>query len=269
MKKNGLGLGLRPVHYRDIIENKPAVDFFEIISENFMVDGGNPLVILEKILANYTVVLHGVSMSIGSAQDLNYEYLDSLKKLTDFTKTPYFTDHLCWGTIENAHLHDLLPIPYTEENANYLAEKAKIVQDYIGLPFGIENLSSYAEFKEGEMTEWEFLNHVVEKSGCHYMLDINNIYVSSENHNFNPYDYVDSIKWDRVLQCHIAGHERTPSGLIVDTHNHHVCDEVWDIYKYAWKKSEGFLTLLEWDSDFLSFDDTHAELLKAKTYQEN
>ena len=263
----GIGLGLRIPHYSYIFEHWPQVDFFEIISENFMVDGGPPISNLKKVLDKYPVVQHGVSLSIASSDHLNYNYLKKLKILTDMTKTPYFTDHLCWTAAHGINYHDLLPLPYTEEYANFIAEKAKIVQDYMNLPFGLENLSSYVSYNTSEITEWEFYNMVIQKSGCYYMLDINNVYVSSINHDFDPKDYIDSIDWSRVLQCHIAGHTKNEDGTILDTHDDYVCKEVWDLYAYAWERSGGFSTLLEWDDHFISFEKTWQEALKAKEFQ--
>ncbi len=266
-KIHGIGLGLRIPHFNSIFSSWPQVDFFEIISENFMVAGGAPLKNLERVLSHYPVVLHGVSLGIASADPFNWDYLKQLKDLVKRTQTPYFTDHLCWTVSNSISYHDLLPVPYTEKVIDYIAERAKIVQDYIGIPFGLENLSSYVAFKSSEMTEWEFVNQVIEKSGCSYMLDINNIYVSSVNHLFNPKDYVDSIDFSKVLQCHIAGHTRNSNGTILDTHDHPVCDEVWDLYAHAWKRSGGFATLLEWDDRIPTFEETYAEALKAKTFQ--
>ncbi len=264
----GIGVGLRVPHYPYIFEHKPSVDFFEIISENFMVDGGLPIKNLKKILDSYRVVQHGVSLNLGSTDSLDFEYLDRLKLLTDLTKTPYFTDHLCWSGVNGTAYHDLLPMPYTEENARYIAQRAQIVQDYIGLPFGIENLSSYISFTQSEMNEWEFYNLVISLSGCSYMLDINNIYVSAVNQGFDPKEYVDSIDFSKVTQVHIAGHTKNSNGTILDTHDDYVCQEVWNLYAYAWTKSQrGFSTLLEWDGNFIPFDETLREAKKAEQYQ--
>src|SRR3989338_7686953 len=173
--RKALGLGLRIPHYRHIFSEWPAVDFFEIISENFMGSAPLPRHNLEKILARYPVVLHGVSLGIASAAPLDRDYLQRLKRLAEFTRAPYFTDHLCWTTAHGIHHHDLLPFPYTERNARYVAEKARRVQDFVGIPFGLENLSSYMAFRESEMAEWEFYNLVVERSGCRYLFDVNNV----------------------------------------------------------------------------------------------
>lgn len=262
----GIGIGLRPEHFEEIFEKKPDIDWFEIISENYMVDGGKPLENLEKILERYPVVQHGVSLAIGSPDPLNFDYLKKLKALARKTKTPWISDHLCWGHMEGAHFHDLLPLPYTQEVIDYVAERARIVQDFLEVPFALENLSSYVSFKEDRMPEWEFYTSVVEKADIYMMLDVNNIYVSSRNHGFNPQDYYENIPIERVVQIHLAGH--TDYGdYVLDSHDHLVCDEVWKIYKEVYGKTQGVSTLLEWDDHFLSFEDTWKEALRAKQFQ--
>ncbi len=264
-----IGVGLRVAHYAEIFEKWPEVDFFEIISENYLELQGTPRKNLEKAMNRYPLVMHGVSMNLGSVDPLDWQYLKKLKILSRHTNAPYVTDHLCWTGVNGVNYHDLLPMPYTEKNARHFADRIKVVQDYLNVPFGIENLSSYVTFKSSEMNEWEFLNRVIELSGCHYMLDINNIYVSSINAGFNPDEYVKTIKWDRVLQCHIAGHTVKEDGSLIDTHDHPVCGDVWNLYARAWELSGGFDTLLEWDANFMSFKDTHQEALKARKYQQN
>ncbi len=189
----GIGIGLRIPHYNHILERKPVVDWFEIISENYMIDGGRPLAILDQILEQYRVVQHGVSMYFGSAEKLNREHLKRLKRLVKRTKTPWLSDHLCWGSVDGKYSHDLLPMPYTFEAAKLTARKVREVRDYLEVPIAVENVSSYAEFHVSEMTEWEFLNEVVERADCGILLDVNNIYVSSKNHSFNPFDYLNSV----------------------------------------------------------------------------
>lgn len=264
----GIGLGLRIPHYPYIFKHYPPVDFFEIISENFMVAGGPPLANLEKILERYKVVQHGVSLSIASCDPLNFEYLKKLKALTQTTKTPWFSDHLCWSSAHGTFYHDLLPLPYTAENAAYIAQKAAIVQDFIELPFALENLSSYVTFHSSQMTEWEFYRSIVEQANCYMLLDVNNVYVSSVNHQFNPYDYLEALPFERILQVHVAGHTKRANGSLLDTHDHPVKPEVWELYQYIVEKTGGVSTLLEWDDHFLSFEDTWAEALKAQTYIE-
>ncbi len=261
-------MGLRVPHYSYIFENHPPVDFFEIISENFMVDGGPPLDNLTRILESYRVVQHGVSMSIASSDPLDFDYLKRLKKLCEFTKTPWFSDHLCWTTAHGTHYHDLLPVPYTREYAKFIADKVRIVQDFMELPFAIENLSSYVSFSNSEMTEWEFYREVVERADAYMMLDVNNVFVSSINHQFDPIKYLEQIPYDRVAQVHVAGHTELPNGTVLDTHDNHVKEEVWELYRYVHSRTGGVSTILEWDADFLSFEETLAEAMIARKYQE-
>lgn len=264
----GIGVGLRVPHYSDIFQHKPNIDWFEIISENFMIDGGKPIENLERILERYPVVQHGVNLAIGSPDALDFDYLKRLKALAKKTKTPWISDHLCWGRLPGAHYHDLLPLPYTKEVVDYVAERARIVQDYLELPFALENLSSYVAYKQDEMPEWEFYTAVVEKADIYMMLDVNNIYVSSRNHGFQPRQYYSHLPLDRVLQIHLAGH--TDKGTyVVDTHDDYVRNEVWDIYAEVYPKTRGVSTLLEWDDNFLSFDATWKEALKAKQFQQS
>lgn len=263
----GIGIGLRIPHYEDIFRLQPDIDWFEIISENFMVDGGKPIAILDQILERYPVVQHGVSLAIGSPAPLDYDYLKQLKALTKRTKTPWVSDHLCWGRLPGAHYHDLLPLPYTKEVIDYVAEKARIVQDYLELPFALENLSSYVAFTQDQMPEWEFYSAIVEQADIYMMLDVNNIYVSSRNHGFDPHDYYKNIPMDKVLQIHLAGH-CDMGDYVLDTHDHPVRDEVWDLYAKIYPLTGGVSTLLEWDDNFLSFEETWTEALKAKQFQQ-
>lgn len=262
----GIGIGLRVPHYEDIFEKNPDIDWFEIISENFMVDGGKPLENLYRILERYPVVQHGVSLAIGSPDPLDFDYLKKLKALTRITKTPWVSDHLCWGKLPGAHYHDLLPLPYTKEVIDYVVERARIVQDYLELPFALENLSSYVAFRKDEMTEWEFYGTIVEKADISMMLDVNNIYVSSRNHGFNPKLYYESLPLDRVIQIHLAGHSDYDA-YVLDTHDNYVCDEVWKIYADVYPRTHGVSTLLEWDDNYVSFQQTWDEALKAKQFQ--
>lgn len=262
----GVGIGLRIPHYNHIFEKKPVVDWFEIISENFMVDGGRPLHVLDQILERYKVVQHGVSMYFGSAEPLNREHLRRLKTLVKRTKTPWLTDHLCWGSVDGTYSHDLLPMPYTFEAAKRTAQKIREVRDFLEVPIAVENVSSYAEFHISEMTEWEFLNEVVEDADCGILLDVNNIYVSSQNHSFNPLDYVENVPHERVAQIHVAGHSKYEK-YILDTHDHAVIDPVWRLYRRAIELVGPTATLLEWDDRIPSFEEVHAEALKAKKYQ--
>jgi len=262
----GVGIGLRIPHYRHIFDKKPVVDWFEIISENFMVDGGRPLYVLDQILDRYKVVQHGVSMYFGSAEPLNREHLRRLKTLVKRTQTPWLTDHLCWGSVDGTYSHDLLPMPYTFEAAKRTAQKIREARDFLEVPIAVENVSSYAEFHTSEMTEWEFLTEVAEDADCGILLDVNNIYVSSQNHNFNPLDYVENVPHQRVAQIHIAGHSKYQK-YILDTHDHAVIDPVWRLYRRAIELVGPTATLLEWDDRIPSFEEVHTEALKAKKYQ--
>ncbi len=261
----GVGIGLRVPHYEHIFLQKPVVDWFEIISENYMVDGGRPLQVLDRILDQYRVVQHGVSMYFGSSQALNRDHLKRLKALTKRTKTPWLSDHLCWGSVDGRYTHDLLPLPYTFEAIRTTAARIREAQDYLEVPIAVENVSSYAEFHESQMTEWEFLNEVVHAADCGILLDVNNIYVSSQNHNFDPKEYVNAVEADRIAQIHIAGHS-TFEKYTLDTHDHPVLDPVWDLYELAIERAGVTATLLEWDDKIPSFDEVHAEALKANRY---
>ncbi len=261
----GVGLGLRVPHYQHILEKKPTCDWFEIISENFMVDGGRPLHVLDQILEQYRVVQHGVSMYFGSADKIDRTHLRKLKALVKRTKTPWLSDHLCWGSVDGTYTHDLLPMPYTFAAAKRTAEKIRYVRDFLEVPICVENVSSYAEFHQSEMTEWEFLREVVERADCGILLDVNNIYVSSKNHDFDPYDYLDGVPHDRVGQIHVAGHTKFEK-YILDTHDHPVLDPVWKLYAHAIRQCGVTATLLEWDDKIPSFPEVYDEAMKANEF---
>ena len=261
----GIGVGLRIPHYQHILSKKPVVSWFEIISENYMVDGGRPLAILDQILEQYRVVQHGVSMYFGSAEKHNRDHLRRLKILVKRTRTPWLTDHLCWGSVDGRYTHDLLPMPYTFEAARLTARKVREARSFLEVPIAVENVSSYAELHESEMTEWEFLNEVVERADCGILLDVNNIYVSSRNHSFDPYDYLNSVPPERVAQIHIAGHSKFQK-YILDTHDQPVIDPVWKLYEHAIRRVGRTATLLEWDDRIPSFDEVHAEARKAEKF---
>ena len=261
----GIGIGLRIPHYGHIFDKKPVVDWFEIISENFMVDGGRPLANLDQILERYRVVQHGVSMYFGLAEPLNKDHLRKLKALVKRTRTPWLSDHLCWGSVDGTYSHDLLPMPYTFEAAKITARKVREARDFLEVPIAVENVSSYAEFHMSEMTEWEFLNEVVEQADCGILLDVNNIYVSSRNHDFDSKEYLNSIPAERVAQIHIAGHSKFRK-YILDTHDHAVIEPVWKLYEHAIRRIGPTATVLEWDDRIPSFDEVHAEALKAEKH---
>jgi len=264
----GIGLGLRVPHYQHILEKKPVVDWFEIISENYMVEGGRPLHVLAQILEQYRVVQHGVSMYFGNAARPNRDHLKKLKALAKRTQTPWISDHLCWGSVDGRFTHDLLPMPYTWEAVEWTARNIREVQDATERPVAVENVSSYAEFHASEMSEWEFLTEVVERADCGILLDVNNIYVSAKNHGFDPLVYVDHVPVNRVAQIHIAGHTKYER-YILDTHDHPVLDPVWKLYAHAIKRIGRTATLLEWDDRIPSFDEVHREALKANRFLPN
>ncbi len=261
----GIGIGLRIPHYAHILGRKPAVDWLEIISENYMVDGGRPLHVLDRILEQYRVVQHGVSMYFGNAARPNREHLRRLKKLVKRTGTPWLSDHLCWGSVDGRYTHDLLPMPYTWEAVEWTARNIREVQETVGVPVAVENVSSYAEFHASEMSEWEFLCEVVECADCGILLDVNNIYVSSKNHGFDPKGYLDAVPAERVAQIHIAGHTKFEKYLL-DTHDHPVLDPVWRLYERAIRRCGHTPTLLEWDDRIPGFEEVHREALKAARF---
>ncbi|NKC13067.1 MAG: DUF692 family protein [Gammaproteobacteria bacterium] len=259
----GFGLGLRPQHYAEIAEQWPAVDWFEIISENYLVAGGKPLAWLDRIRERYPMVMHGVSLSIGSADPLNDDYLKALRQLADRVEPHWFSDHLCWTGVDHTNMHDLLPLPYTEEALQHVAQRINIVQETLARPFIIENVSSYVTYNASALTEWEFLNEVAERADCGILLDVNNIYVSSFNHGFDAHAYINAITPTRVRQIHLAGHTNFGTH-IVDTHDHPVIDEVWDLYGYAIARLGPVSTMIERDDDIPPFDDVFRELCHAR-----
>jgi uncharacterized protein (UPF0276 family) len=261
----GIGLGLRVPHYAHILSKKPTCDWFEIISENFMCDGGRPLEVLDEILEQYKVVQHGVSLYFGSTDPIDRAQLKRLKELVKRTKTPFLSDHLCWGSVDGTYTHDLLPVPYTFAAAKNTADRIKFVRDTLEVPIIVENVSSYAEYHVSEMSEWEFLSEVVERADCGILLDVNNIYVSSQNHNFNPHDYLNNVPHDRVGQIHIAGHSKFEK-YTLDTHDHAPIDPVWQLYARALELAGSTATLLEWDAHIPTFPEVHATALKANKF---
>lgn len=260
----GFGLGLRTVHFDYILKNEPKVDWFEVISENFMDSQGRPRHILDEIAARYPVVMHGVSLSIGSTDPLDRDYLKKLKKLSVDIGAHWVSDHLCWTGVASLNSHDLLPMLLTEQSLNHVAARVNQVQDLMERPFVFENPSTYAGFTGSTMSEWEFLGRLTEKTGCGLLLDVNNVYVSSVNHDYDPEDYLDAIPGDRVVQIHLAGH--TDCGThIIDTHDHPVIDRVWELYRRTIERIGPVSTLLEWDAAIPPFPELHAEVLKAKS----
>jgi len=264
----GFGLGLRTDHFQSILNDEPQLDWLEILSENFMVAGGKPKYYLHQMRERYPMVMHGVSLSIGSSDPLNLEYLKKLKVLANEINAPWFSDHLCWTGINSTNTHDLLPLPYDENVAKYVGDRIKQVQDYIGRPFLIENVSSYLNYKDSSMTEWEFLNEVANYTDCYILFDINNIYVSARNHNFDAMDYINGIDQDRVKQFHLAGH--TDYGnYIIDTHDEAVCDDVWGLYKRALQRFGAVSTMIERDANIPPLSELITELNQARDIAKN
>jgi uncharacterized protein len=242
----GFGLGLRTQHYNSVLENKPNVDWFEVLSENYMVPGGKPLHFLDRIRAEYPVVMHGVSLSIGSTTPFDESYLRDLRKLADRVQPAWISDHLCWTGVHGQNMHDLLPLPYTEETVRHVAERVSIVQDYLGRRILLENVSSYASYVDSTMSEWEFISLVCEKADCLLLLDVNNIYVSSYNHQFDAKTFINGVPANRVQQIHLAGHHNH-GDYIIDTHDAPVIDPVWDLYGYALARFGEVSTMIERD----------------------
>ena len=263
----GFGIGLRTVHFSHILKNHPKIDWFEILSENFMDTGGRPLYVLDQIAERYPVVLHGVSMSVGSTDPLDYKFLEKLKALAKRTDAHWVSDHLCWTGVSGLNLHDLLPMPYNDESLRHTVDRVRKIQEILERPIVLENPSTYLEFAHSNWTEWDFLATLAEEADCGILLDVNNIYVSAFNHSFDPKKYIDRIPADRVVQNHLAGHVNHGTHII-DTHSDHVIDEVWELYRYAFQRTGGVATLLEWDQDIPTFDVVHAEALKARKWRE-
>jgi uncharacterized protein (UPF0276 family) len=263
----GIGVGLRTVHFGHILAERPEVDWFEAISENFLDTGGRPLYVLDRVAERYPVVLHGVSLSIGSVDPLDREYLRKLKALAARVRAPWVSDHLCWTGVAGRNVHDLLPMPYTEEALRHVTARVRQAGEILERPLVLENPSSYVEFAASTMPEWEFLARLAEDADCGLLLDVNNVYVSAFNHGFDAAAYVDAIPADRVVQYHLAGH--THQGThIVDTHSDHAVPEVWALYARACARTGPVSTLYEWDEAIPEFPVLHAEALKAAAYRE-
>ncbi len=259
----GFGLGLRPQHYREILDGNPNVDWFEVISENYMVPGGQPLRMLEKIRARYPIVMHGVSLSIASTDPLDHAYLAGLKSLAGRFEPEFVSDHLCWTGVHGVNLHDLLPVPYTREALDHVTERVSRVQDILGRPLALENVSSYVAYTHSEMTEWDFLAELTRRTGCWLVLDVNNVFVSAFNHGWDAKAFIDAIPQDRVVQFHLAGHEHATTHII-DTHDALVPEEVWQLYAHAVARFGAVSTIIERDDEIPPLADMVAELSKAR-----
>ena len=261
----GMGVGLRTVHFDHILEKQPEVDWFEIISENFMDSRGRPRHVLNQIAERYPLVMHGVSLSIGSSDPLNFDYLKRLKALAREIRPRWISDHVCWTGVAGRNTHDLLPMPLTEASLKYVVERIRILQDYLEQRFVLENPSTYVGFTGSTLSEWEFIGRMAQEADCGLLLDVNNVYVSSVNHDFDPEQFIRSVPHDRVVQCHLAGHTNLGTHLI-DTHDGEVIDPVWKLYRLAHELTGGMSTLLEWDAKIPAFPVVHAEVLKARRH---
>ena len=258
-----MGVGFRAPHYGRVLEERPPMDWFEIISENFLVAGGRPLENLARLQDAYRVVPHGVSLAIGSVEPLDRDYLARLRALVDRLDPPWVSDHLCWGRVPGTHLHDLLPLPYTAEAVRLVVERVKRVQGVLERPFALENVSSYMTYRASAMSEPEFVAEVVERADCGLLLDCNNVYVSARNHGWGAEHYIDAMPADRVVQMHLAGH--TDKGrYLLDTHAAPVPAEVWALYRRAIERCGAVSTLVEWDDEIPEWDVLAAEAERAR-----
>lgn len=267
MPKLGLGVGLRSSHFGHILEHWPQVDWFEAISENFMDSGGRPGYVIRQVAERYPVALHGVSMSIGSSDPLDRDYLEKLKKLATDINAAWISDHLCWTGILGMNSHDLLPLPLNEQTLQHVAQRVNQAQDILEQPLILENPSTYIGFVESNLSEPEFLSELTKQTGCGLLLDVNNVYVSCFNAGTDPLDYLALYPFESVVQMHLAGHQHCGSH-IVDTHDGPVCDAVWELFRLAWQKTQGASTLLEWDGDVPAFDVVHQQVLGAKSFMQ-
>lgn len=255
----GFGLGLRPEHYEDVLSTNLEVDWFEIITENYINSGGEPRYYLDKIAEKYPIVMHGVSLSIGSTDELDYEYLAQLKLLSKQIKPKWISDHLCWTGINNLNMHDLLPLPYNKVSIKNTVERIKKIQDYLGHQILIENLSSYLTYTDSNMSEWEFLSAIANEADCNILLDVNNVYVSSFNHKFDPLDYIKGLPVERIHQIHLAGHSNY-GNYILDTHDALIINEVWSLYKATLKITGLVSTMIERDDNIPNLTELISEL---------
>jgi uncharacterized protein len=266
MESLGLGLGLRHVHFDHVLREWPQVDWFEVISENFMDSGGRPREVLRRVAERYPLVLHGVSLSIGSTDPLNFDYLQRLKALASEVKPRWISDHLCWTGVLGNNTHDLLPVPLNEESLSHIASRIRQVQDFLERPLVLENPSSYVQFRHSTIHEPLFLRRLTELTGCELLLDVNNVYVTCFNNDWDPSEYLEHLPWPKVRQMHLAGHLHCGTHII-DTHDHPVVDPVWELFRLAYRRTEGNAsTLLEWDNRIPAFEVCHAEVQKARQF---
>ena len=264
-KLAGFGLGLRTPHYEAVLNEPHAIDWLEIITENYLVPGGKPLDYLERIRRRFPLVMHGVSLSIGSTDPIDLDYLAQVRALAERIEPHWISDHLCWTGIEGRNLHDLLPLPYTEEALASVVERVGQVQDALGRQILLENVSSYLTYRASDMSEWEFLREVAERADCAILLDINNIYVSSVNHGFDPLTYLQAMPRERVRQFHLAGHSDL-GGHLIDTHDHPIVEPVWDLYCAAVAQFGAVPTMIERDDNIPPLGELVAELQIAREF---
>jgi uncharacterized protein (UPF0276 family) len=262
-KLAGFGLGLRTEHYETVLNEPHAIDWLEVITENYLVPGGKPLHYLERIRRRFPLVMHGVSLSIGSTDPIDLDYLAQVRILAARIEPHWISDHLCWTGIEGRNLHDLLPLPYTEEALASVVDRVGQVQDALGRQILLENVSSYLTYRASDMSEWEFLREVAERADCAILLDINNIYVSSVNHGFDPLAYLQAMPRERVRQFHLAGHSDL-GGHLIDTHDHPIVEPVWDLYCAAVAQFGAVPTMIERDDNIPSLSELVAELQIAR-----
>ena len=259
----GHGIGLRVEHYDAILDESPAIDWLEVISENYLIPGGRPLHYLDRFRERYPLVMHGVSLSIGSTDPLDRDYLASLRALADRVQPAWISDHLCWTGVDGVNLHDLMPLPYTDEAIRHVVDRVREVQDVLGRRILLENVSSYVGYTHSQVPEWEFVSAIANAADCLILLDLNNIHVSSVNHGFDALDYLDGVPADRVQQFHLAGHERGER-LIIDTHGAPVPDPVWRLYAEALRRYGDVSCLIERDDQIPPLAELMAELEQAR-----
>jgi uncharacterized protein (UPF0276 family) len=263
---HGFGLGLRPQHYEQILAGDCRVDWLEILSENYLVPGGRALHYLDRIAERFPLAMHGVSLSIGGSDPLDRNYLRDLAQLARRVQPRLISDHLCWTGVDGVNLHDLMPLPYTDEAVQHVVSRIRQVQETLGRQLTIENVSSYADFTHSQFTEWEFLSAIVAESGCGLLLDVNNVYVNSVNHGFDPLHYLHGLPRQSVQQIHLAGHsdDAAGSGLLIDTHDQPVCEAVWALYAAALQRFGAVPSMIERDDNMPPLDDLLAELNHAR-----
>jgi len=262
----GLGVGLRTKHFRHITKHWPEVDWFEILSENFIDTEGRPLWYLDQIAERYPIVMHGVCLSVGSTDPIDFGFLDKLRALAARVKAVWLGDHICWTGVAGVNGHDLYPVPYTDASLRYMVSRVKTIQDYLERPLVLENPSTYLTFAASTMPEEEFIARLATESGCALLLDVNNVYVTCRNHDLDPTAYLDVIPYEHVVQVHLAGHSDNGTHCI-DTHDGHVIDAVWELYAQVHRKAGARATLLEWDAKIPAFPDLQREVRKAARFR--